>query len=47
MATFVTCNAHNLIHLLFYVKIHTCLGNFEAFKFKNYLGLIKKKTNSI
>lgn len=42
-ATFITYNVHNLIHLPFYVKKHGCLDNFGAFKFENYLGIIKKK----
>lgn len=40
---FVTYNIHSLIHLSFYVKIHGCLDNFSAFKYENYLGLIKKQ----
>lgn len=42
-ATFITYNVHNLIHLPFYVQKHGCLDNFGAFKFENYLGIIKKK----
>lgn len=30
------------MHLPFYVMIHGCLDNFSAYKFENYLGLIKK-----
>lgn len=41
-AHFVAHNIHSLIHLPFYVKIHGCLDNFSAYKFENYLGLIKK-----
>jgi len=41
-AHFVTHNIHSLIHLPFYAKIHGCLDNFSAYKFENYLGLIKK-----
>lgn len=40
---FFTYNVHSLIHLSFYVKLHGCLNNFSAFKYENYLGLIKKK----
>jgi len=42
-AKFVTYNVHSLIHLSFYVKLHGCLDNFSAFKYENYLGLIKKQ----
>jgi len=41
-AHFVTHNIHSLIHLPFYAKIHGCLDNFSAYKFENYLGLLKK-----
>lgn len=41
-AHFITHNSHSLIHLPYYVKIHGCLDNFSAFKYENYLGVIKK-----
>lgn len=41
-AHFITHNIHSLIHLPYYVKIHGCLDNFSAFKYENYLGVLKK-----
>jgi len=41
-AHFMTHNIHSLIHLPYYAKIHGCLDNFSAFKYENYLGLLKK-----
>jgi hypothetical protein len=40
-AHFITHNIYSLINLPFYVKVHICLDNFSAFKYENYLGIIK------
>lgn len=40
---FVTYNVQKFIYIPFYVKIHGCLYNFSAFKFKKKFRLDKKK----
>ncbi|XP_060859445.1 uncharacterized protein LOC132936702, partial [Metopolophium dirhodum] len=39
---YVTYNVHGLIHISNFVKIHGPLDQFSAFKFENYLQIIKK-----
>ncbi|CAI6365764.1 unnamed protein product [Macrosiphum euphorbiae] len=39
---YVTYNVHGLIHIPNFVKIHGPLDKFSAFKFENFLQIIKK-----
>lgn len=43
---YVTYNVHGLIHITNFVKIHGPLDKFSAFKFENYLQIIKKTVHS-
>jgi len=43
---YVTYNVHGLIHISNFVKIHGPLDQFSAFKFENYLQIIKKTIHS-
>lgn len=38
---YITYNVHGLIHIVQFVKKHGSLDKFSAFKFKNYLQIIK------
>ncbi|XP_022176620.1 uncharacterized protein LOC111038013 [Myzus persicae] len=43
---YVTYNVHFLIHIANFVKIHGPLDKFSAFKFENYLQIIKKTVHN-
>lgn len=40
--SFMSYNTHNLLHLVYFVRIHGPLDNFSAFKFENHIGKAKK-----
>jgi len=43
---YVTYNVHSLVHIANFVKIHGPLDKFSAFKFENFLQIIKKTVHS-
>lgn len=43
---YVIYNAHGFVHIVSFVKIHGPPDNFSAFKFKNFLKIIKKTVRS-